>query len=176
MKNPLTPAGIEPATFRFVAQRLNHCATAGPKFITLSNKISDSVPTCTYAHTMLTVFRRSKPSASKRVTSPHFNRQIRSILHVIDSANRVTLCRLKVSPYANEISADRLTGCNDDHTTYTGFLHFLRPKHVVGYCPFTSLHVVCLMTAPQPPSKRGLPTVRASPFSFNLQYPLFSLR
>jgi len=28
MKNPLTPAGIEPATFRFVAQRLNHCATA----------------------------------------------------------------------------------------------------------------------------------------------------
>jgi len=28
MKNPLTPAGIERATFRFVAQQLNHCATA----------------------------------------------------------------------------------------------------------------------------------------------------
>ena len=28
MKNPLTPAGIEPATFRFVARHLNHCATA----------------------------------------------------------------------------------------------------------------------------------------------------
>jgi len=27
-KIPLTPAGIEPATFRFVAQHLNHCATA----------------------------------------------------------------------------------------------------------------------------------------------------
>ena len=26
MKNPVTPAGIEPATFRFVAQHLNHCA------------------------------------------------------------------------------------------------------------------------------------------------------
>ena len=24
----MTPSGIEPATFRFVAQRLNHCATA----------------------------------------------------------------------------------------------------------------------------------------------------
>jgi len=24
----MTPAGIEPATFRFVAQHLNHCATA----------------------------------------------------------------------------------------------------------------------------------------------------
>jgi len=28
MKNPLTLAGMEPATFRFVAQHLNHCATA----------------------------------------------------------------------------------------------------------------------------------------------------
>ena len=30
MKNPMTPAGIEPATFRFVAQHLNHYATAVP--------------------------------------------------------------------------------------------------------------------------------------------------
>ena len=30
MKNPLTPTGIEPATFRFVAQHLHHCATAVP--------------------------------------------------------------------------------------------------------------------------------------------------
>ena len=32
MKNPLTPARIEPATFRFVAQHLNHCATAVPSY------------------------------------------------------------------------------------------------------------------------------------------------
>ena len=30
MKNPVTAAGIEPATFQFVAQHLNHCATAVP--------------------------------------------------------------------------------------------------------------------------------------------------
>ena len=30
MKFPMTPAGIEPATFGFVAQHLNHCATAVP--------------------------------------------------------------------------------------------------------------------------------------------------
>ena len=30
MKNPLTPAGIETATFRFVAQHFNYCATAVP--------------------------------------------------------------------------------------------------------------------------------------------------
>jgi len=29
MKNPLTPAGIEPAPFRFVAQYLNHCDVGG---------------------------------------------------------------------------------------------------------------------------------------------------
>ena len=33
MKNPPTPAGIEPATFRIVAQHLNHCATAVPDFV-----------------------------------------------------------------------------------------------------------------------------------------------
>jgi len=39
MKNPLTPAGIEPATFRFVAQHFNHCATAAPpQFSVLLNK------------------------------------------------------------------------------------------------------------------------------------------
>jgi len=27
----MTPAGIEPATFQFVAQYLNHCATAIPR-------------------------------------------------------------------------------------------------------------------------------------------------
>jgi len=44
MKNPLTAAGIEPATFRIVAQHLNHCATAVPKvyivFYTNSIEIS----------------------------------------------------------------------------------------------------------------------------------------
>ena len=29
----MAPAGIEPATFRFVAQHLNHCATAVPNII-----------------------------------------------------------------------------------------------------------------------------------------------
>jgi hypothetical protein len=31
-KIPMTPSGIEPATFQFVAQHLNHCATAVPSF------------------------------------------------------------------------------------------------------------------------------------------------
>jgi hypothetical protein len=32
----MTPSGIEPATFRFVAQYLNHCATiSGPQLISI---------------------------------------------------------------------------------------------------------------------------------------------
>ena len=34
-ENPPTPAGIEPATFRFVAQHLDHCATAVPQLVHL---------------------------------------------------------------------------------------------------------------------------------------------
>ena len=30
LKNPVTPPGIDPGTFRIVAQRLNHYATPGP--------------------------------------------------------------------------------------------------------------------------------------------------
>jgi len=45
----MTPAGIKPATFRFVAQHLNHCATAVPnleyttKKFYISNESEDSL-------------------------------------------------------------------------------------------------------------------------------------
>jgi len=51
----MTPSGIEPATFRFVAQHLNHCATAVPdKYMYLTYyvqlgriKRSDGLQECT---------------------------------------------------------------------------------------------------------------------------------
>ena len=51
MKNPVTPAGIEPATFRFVAQHLNHCATAVPQpHIVQHVKNNRRFPTYHYSH------------------------------------------------------------------------------------------------------------------------------
>jgi len=39
IKNPLPPAGIEPAAFRFVAQHLSHCATAVPHYCVVRTEI-----------------------------------------------------------------------------------------------------------------------------------------
>jgi len=53
MKNLLTPAGIEPATFRFVAQHLNHCATAVP-FMKNYDDGSQVEPKHVAVHTLMT--------------------------------------------------------------------------------------------------------------------------
>jgi hypothetical protein len=37
-KNPMTPSGIEPATFRFVAQYLNHCAVPLIQWVSKVNR------------------------------------------------------------------------------------------------------------------------------------------
>jgi hypothetical protein len=44
MKNPLTPAGIETATFRFVTQHANHCAIAVPTILKIRKYYT--IPDC----------------------------------------------------------------------------------------------------------------------------------
>ena len=72
MKNPLTLAGIEPATFRFVAQHLNHCATAVP---TRGEKTKIN-------YGMGTIGEKKKRTSKKNVdgssTSSHDNKKFRS--------------------------------------------------------------------------------------------------
>jgi len=45
-KNPLTPTGIETATYRFVAQHLNRTVTAVPPVTSYNNNISNVVELC----------------------------------------------------------------------------------------------------------------------------------
>ena len=39
----MTPAGIEPATFRLVTQHLKHCATAVPHFLRYTKKSTTDI-------------------------------------------------------------------------------------------------------------------------------------
>ena len=59
MKNPLTLAGIEPATFRFVAQHLNHCATAVPEMYSIYQKSYRYSPNYIYYVTNRLLFHYS---------------------------------------------------------------------------------------------------------------------
>jgi hypothetical protein len=52
----VTPSGIEPVTFRFVAQYLNHCATISGKISMGENCISLSFVTRSYTFRFVTVF------------------------------------------------------------------------------------------------------------------------
>jgi len=49
-KIPVTPYGIEPATFRFIAQHLNHCATVVPIYIYIYIYIYNHIHTHTHTH------------------------------------------------------------------------------------------------------------------------------
>jgi hypothetical protein len=57
-KNPMTPSGSEPATFRFVAQNLNHCATAVPESREVQQITSRRTFGCTWPHIQLLLEKR----------------------------------------------------------------------------------------------------------------------
>ena len=57
MKNPVTLAGIGPATFRFVAQHLNHCATAVPINCPAAKHLYKTFSITTWPHTCNAVLK-----------------------------------------------------------------------------------------------------------------------
>jgi len=69
----MTPAGIEPATFRFVAQHLNHCAT--------TQWLRDSIPDRT-AHSQ-SLYRLSYPA--------HYNLLLITINYETNAINKLKL-------------------------------------------------------------------------------------
>jgi len=72
IKNPLTPAGIQLATFRFVAKHLNHCATAvAPEAL---HKCKNPVPigekTSFASEALWTVLEKKKYLTSSEIRTP----------------------------------------------------------------------------------------------------------
>jgi hypothetical protein len=64
----MTPSGIEPATFRFVAQYLNHCVTAAPHIIYLYKR---KLVICTISELLTESQRTSVSCASSHIVSPN---------------------------------------------------------------------------------------------------------
>ena len=67
MKNPLTPTGIEPATFRFVAQHLNHCATAVTTTTIIIIIIIIIIKTRMYVGALVRMYKRHVCSMEERL-------------------------------------------------------------------------------------------------------------
>ena len=61
---PVTPPGIEPATFRIVAHHLNHCATAVPPVVQLLTKILENI-----ANLLLVSLNKNKNKIIARVVN-----------------------------------------------------------------------------------------------------------
>jgi len=49
----MTPSGIEPATFRFVARRLNHCANTVPRHTQYAILIAFPLQQCLHEHALM---------------------------------------------------------------------------------------------------------------------------
>jgi len=106
---PMTPAGFEPATFRFVAQHLNHCAAA--------------VPYLTDVHQLIVKLRNVLPGFASvfsavvfrtHCTSPCIQRMpvssSRANVYKADEAAAVRICMYHVSPCNCNGSSSRRDG------------------------------------------------------------------
>jgi len=80
----MTPAGIEPATFRFVAHHLNHCATAVPPggITTVQLNSRSVVVTAEYVFN-ITVFLHTSRMYQHDNTRQHWNSKLPSQRTVI---------------------------------------------------------------------------------------------
>ena len=90
----MTPAGVEPATFRFVAQHLNHCATAVPK-------IGDTKK-------MLQAW--SGPEGSRKLRFPDYTTTAQDGGKVVSLTHRPTVTPRKCSWYSFMLEAESTRG------------------------------------------------------------------
>jgi len=95
----MTSSGIEPATFRFVAQHLNHCAIAVPHiyiYIYIYMCVCVCVCVCVYQITRNAVI--DTVYSSLRNVKAVETRRILSALHVTTIGEKTNISRVLVQP------------------------------------------------------------------------------
>ena len=135
----MTPSGIEPATFRFVAQHLNHCATAVPKprfkGCDLRNrKYIQCCSVCQFGSTLITVVSTAVQTTISVIFMARFN-------HCT-----ALLCFFDLHPCV--IAQKSVTRCTIMLNIFISLLYMFRaftcPSSGENYCIYATLVFVSL--------------------------------
>jgi len=125
MKNPLTPAGIEPATVRFVARHLNHCAAV------LQSECHSTIDIITPPHHR--VFRSTSLSYTILVHLAYISLPPHFTLHKSARHTLRPMYNTKSHPFHHSWARDRLC--------YYAFMPLRSTQHTrMGQFPFHSYH------------------------------------
>ena len=127
----MTPAGIEPATFRFVAQHLNHCATAVPHTYTHTHTHTPHTRTRTYPFLPLfCLCKFLQPNISTRPPSGQTSVNPPDSWRPLEAPHR-QLCRLLprllTECYSSETETNQINQ-NTDACRTTALITHLKPE------------------------------------------------
>jgi hypothetical protein len=132
-KNPMTPSGIEPATFRFVAQNLNHCATAVPKGVMYGYIYTRHLPTKSTAENQCSRISRI---GFWHFVIIHFNTTASTYYNFSEKMGQDDMARELASPLSccctNHFQLSKVLSCNRWGSLLSLFMKW--DPHLINKC------------------------------------------
>jgi hypothetical protein len=115
----MTPSGIEPATFRFVAQYLNHCATAVPDVLSVVSRFAIRLGCSSFPH----------PVSAQNAISW---KSVYELCYGRKWSHYCCVSRETVWPFQTEYATLISRCCS--YALLTAYLHGCRTAHIILYC------------------------------------------